>query len=608
MNNKASAVKRIPVEKFFSIRNIGGFNLSPDDKYIYYITNTTGIPQIWRVSLMNGCPEQVSIWNEAVKGVMQNPKQDELLFISDYKGNENYQIYRLKIKEGDIDYLSKEFSDSQCYYHEYNKKGDKFLFSTNKRLKYNFDVYLKDLKNEKNILIKSFDGIYPTEGSSLSSDEKYVTFITHYGNMNQDIFLMNRQTKEFINVTEHNPEEDIYNSGTKFNKNDTGFFFLSDDGRDFKGIKFYDIITKKTKWFIKENWDVTNFEFSKNYNYLIYTIDENGSNNPILMNMKTRKRKRLKFQKGNYSSFQFTSDEKKLVYVCDSPLNAPDIFVYDSGNKKISQRTYSIVGGVTKDSFTKPVDIFYKSFDGLKIHSLFFIPKGMKKDKKNPAIIWPHGGPEWQEIHNFNKYIQVMTNAGFIVLAPNYRGSIGYGKKFQKMIYKDWGGDEFKDILSSVEYLKKSGYVDKDKIAIVGGSFGGFMVLTCITKAPDIWKCAVDIFGPSNLFTFLNSVPEHWRKGTDKLVGNPKIDKEMLFERSPINFVHKIKCPLLVIQGKYDPRVVEDESTQIVEKLKKMNKPVEYILLKDEGHGFSKVYNQIKVFKEKIKFLEKNLI
>jgi dipeptidyl aminopeptidase/acylaminoacyl peptidase len=266
-----------------------------------------------------------------------------------------------------------------------------------------------------------------------------------------------------------------------------------------------------------------------------------------------------------------------------------------------------LVGGITKESFTKPIDVFYNSFDGLKIHALFYVPKGLKKNRKNPAIVWPHGGPEWQEMHNFNKYLQVITNAGYIVIAPNFRGSFGYGKKFQKMIYKDWGGAEFRDVLGSIEYFKKSGYVDNKKIGIVGGSFGGFMTLTCITKAPSIWKCAVDIFGPSNLFTFLNSIPEHWKKGTDRLVGDPVKDKALLKERSPINFVEKIKCPLLVIQGRHDIRVVEAESAQIVKKLKSMNKPVEYILLEDEGHGFSKVSNQISVFKEKIKFLDKHL-
>ncbi|MBK8549785.1 MAG: S9 family peptidase [Ignavibacteria bacterium] len=200
-----------------------------------------------------------------------------------------------------------------------------------------------------------------------------------------------------------------------------------------------------------------------------------------------------------------------------------------------------------------------------------------------------------------------MTNAGYIVIAPNFRGSTGYGKTFQKMIYKDWGGAEFKDVLGSADYLKSSGYADPENIAVVGGSFGGFMCMTCITKAPELWKCAVDVFGPANLFTFVNSVPEHWKKGIEDLVGNAEKDKELLTERSPINFIDLINCPLLIVQGKHDPRVVEAESVQIVNKLKEKNKPYEYMLLDDEGHGFSKVSNQIKVFEAMIRFLDKYL-
>lgn len=600
-------IKRIPVEKFFSIRSVGSFSVSHNDKFIYYITNTTGLPQIWRISSGTGCPEQVSVWEDAIKFLLHSPVKDELLFLSDDKGDENYRIYRLDVEQGEIEYLSEGFEDSQCYLHVYNKKGDKFLFSTNKRLKYNFDVYIKNLRTGENELVKSFEDKYPTEAESWSPNERYVTFIRHYGNISLDILLLDRKTGICENVTEHNPDEDVFNAFTEFNKNNTGFYYLSDEGRDFKGIKFYDIKKKKSEWFITENWDITNFEFSKNFDRLIYTVNENGSNNPKLKNLGTGKVKNLKLPKGNYTSFKFSKDGKKICYICDSPLNPADIFIYNINTGKINQKTFSLAGGVKSDSFTRPLDVFYNSFDGLKIHSLLFIPEGLKKNGKNPVIVWPHGGPEWQEIHNFNKYIQVMANAGFIVFAPNFRGSVGYGKEFQKLIYKDWGGNEFKDILSGVEYLKSTGYIDTEKIAIAGGSFGGFMVLTCITKAPDIWKCAVDIFGPSNLFTFLNSVPEHWKNGTDKLVGNTETDKELLFERSPINFVERIKCPLLVIQGKQDPRVVESESEQIVSKLKSMGKSVKYILLDDEGHGFSKVSNQVMVFKEKIKFLEENL-
>src|SRR4030095_508900 len=186
--------------------------------------------------------------------------------------------------------------------------------------------------------------------------------------------------------------------------------------------------------------------------------------------------------------------------------------------------------------------------------------------------VWPHGGPEWQEKNLFNKFFQLLVNRGYAVIAPNFRGSTGYGKSFQNKIYKDWGGNEFKDVLGAYDYLVSSGYADRSNIAVVGGSFGGFMTLTCVTKAPDLWKCAVDIFGPSNLHTFQQSIPAHWKPGVVELVGDPVKDSELLKETSPINFVDNIKCPIFIVQGKNDPRVVQHESDQIVERLKAQNK------------------------------------
>jgi len=602
-----SKIQKYSVEKFFSIRTIFDFTVSKDDKTIFFITNTSGSPQIWSVPIEGGWADQITTWHDSVKALYQNPKSRELVFLSDTKGNENLQIYKLDESNSEVTHLTKDFADSQCFFHSFNKKGSKFLFSTNKRLKYNFDVYLQDYITGENFLIKAFDDHYPTHAESWSSNERYITYVKFYGNINIDILLHDTKNDTIVNITEHDPEINVFNAGTEFDKKNNGFYFISDEGREFKGIKYYDIKKKKSKWVIKENWDITGYAFSHDKNILVWNVNVNGNNTPKVKNLKTGKTQKLKLPKGNYSHLTFTNDDKKIVFSCDSPLHPGDIFVYDLKKNTFKQITNSLVGGVSKKGLTKPRDIFYKSFDGLKIHGLLYIPKGLKKDGSNPAIVWPHGGPEHQEMHNFSKYVQIFSNNGYIVICPNFRGSTGYGKTFQKMIYKDWGGAEFKDVLHSVDYLKKTGYVDPKKIAVVGGSFGGFMCLTCITKAPDIWRCAIDIFGPSDLFTFVNSVPEHWKKGTDNLVGNPETDRELLKERSPINFVDNIKCPLFVVQGKHDPRVVVDESEQIVNKLKEMNKPVEYILLEDEGHGFSKVSNQIKVFKAKIDFLEKYL-
>jgi dipeptidyl aminopeptidase/acylaminoacyl peptidase len=604
--NKESVAK-YPVEQFYSVRTITGYTLSPDNKTIYYITNTTGSPQIWCIPITGGWATQITLWNQLVRDLMHFPISNNILFLSDRDGNENHQIFMTPDKGGEVEYLSNGFEDSQTFYTDFNKKGNKLLFISNKRLKYNFDTYIKDLKSGENKLVKAFDEKVICEPSAWSPDEKHIVYSKVYSNSEHDLFLYDIDNDSFKQVTGIDGEERGVNLTAKFNNKGTGFYYLSDSNREFIGIKYYDIKKGTSKWFLKSDGSIEAYKISKDGKYMVYVVNKNATKTPHLINLKTGKKIKLRLPKGNYSHVKITSDNKKLVFILDSPLNPSDIYTYSIKTKKLKQITFSLVGGINKNAFTKPKDVYYKSFDDLEIHALLYIPKGLKKDGSNPAILWPHGGPEAQEMHNFSKYIQIYCNNGYIVIAPNFRGSTGYGKNFQKMIYRDFGGAEYLDVLKSMEVLEKSDYVDMSKVAIVGGSFGGFMVLTCITRAPDLWKCAIDIFGPSNLVTFANSVPEHWKEGVSRLVGDVKKDEKFLEERSPINYIDNIKCPLLVMQGKHDPRVVENESVQIVDKLKKNGKEVEYVLFEDEGHGFSKVTNTIKAFKTQLEFLDKYL-
>ncbi len=606
-SDKKFKSSEIPLEQFFAIRTISSFSLSPEGKYIYYITNITGTPQIWRTNIQTGYYEQVLVWSEAIKGVWHNPKSAQLVFASDFHGNEQSQLYSFDLKTFETIHLTKEFDNSQCHFHGFDKEGSKIYFSTNKRLKYNFDTYSLELENQITEHLFSPPDVYPCLTDEVSPDGRYLSIIKFYSNLNQDIIIYDLKLKEIIFVTGNDPDKEVSNSITLFDKHSNKLFFVSDEDEEFKGIQVYDIKKNKKKWIVKEKYDVIDITLSKDSKLLSYAININGRHFLKKLDLKSRKISEHKKLKGVISSLKTSHNSKYLYYIYESPENPSDIVEFEIKTRNERRLTNSTPLSIPKSAFTEAKDITYTSFDGLKIHALLYIPKGIKKNGKNPAMVWVHGGPEWQEVHNFNKYIQILTNAGFVVISPNYRGSIGYGRKFQKKIYKDWGGDEYKDVLESVEILKKTNYIDENRIGIGGGSFGGFLSLTCVTKSPDIWKCGVDIFGPSNLFTFLKSIPPFWKKGADRLIGNIETDKDLLFERSPINFVDNIKCPMFVVQGKYDMRVAEEESNQIVEKLRQKNKPVEYILLEDEGHGFSKVVNQINVFKKEITFLEKYL-
>jgi dipeptidyl aminopeptidase/acylaminoacyl peptidase len=605
MQKQQSERKINRVSQYFAIRQILSLSVSPDGNTVAYITNTNGLPNIWTIPIKGGWTSQITLEENAVKGLSYSPRKDEILFTSDMNGDENDQLFLISDKGGETLHLTPEHKGFQVFFVDWDKKGETLLFTSNKRDKRFFDTYIHDLKSGREEMIHESNDIFAEFPSGWSRDKNIIVFTQFFNNSNQDIILFERKTGKKQNITEH--KGSVKNYAPYLDKKTKTLYFLSDYEREFTALAYYSIKTGKTGWFITEKWDITLYKFSKSEKYLLYSVNNNGISVLKLHNTKTGRTKKLKLPKGNVLDFEFTPDDTKVVMICDAPDNPNDIFVYNIKNNKIKQITFSMIGGIPKDDFTKPSIVTYESYDGLRISANLYIPKWLKKNGSNPAVLWPHGGPEWQERPVFNKYFQILTNRGYIVIAPNFRGSTGYGKTFQSQIYKDWGGAEFKDILGAYNYLLQTGYTDKSKIAVVGGSFGGFMTLTCITKAPDLWKCAVDIFGPSNLCTFLNSVPEHWKPATWELVGHPEKDKELLYERSPFNFVENIRCPLLIVQGKNDPRVVQSESDQIVEKLKSQNKTVEYLILEDEGHGFTKVSNQIKVWNLICEFLDKHM-
>jgi len=557
--------KQYRVDQFYAIRSITGFSLSPNGKTIAYIVNTDGMPNIWTIPVDGGWTSQITLLEDAAKGIKYSPRKNDIILLSDFKGDENMQLYHVSDKGGDITHITPEHVGSQVLFCSWNKKGNKILYSSNRRDKRFFDSYIYSFDTGKEECIFQSEDIHPYIPAGWSRDERYIAFLKFYSNSNQDIFLYDLKSKININATEHTGS--MKNLDPVFNKKANTVYFLSDYDREFLGLAYYKVKSGETGWLIREKWDINNFELSKTEKYLILHVNENGTSKLKLYNFKNKTTKTLKIPMGNIIGFEITPDDKKVVYIHEGPNNPNDLYIYDIKKERVKQITFSMIGGIPKNDFVIPKTISYKSFDGLNISALLYIPGWMKKDGTNPAILWPHGGPEWQEKSTFNKYLQIFANRGFIVIAPNFRGSTGYGKTFQKLIYKDWGGNEFKDVLGAYDYLVESGYVDFKRIAVVGGSFGGFMTLTCVTKAPDKWKCAVDVFGPSNLVTFQKSVPEHWKPGVNDLVGDPEINKELFYERSPINFVDNIICPILIIQGKNDPRVVQTESFQMVEKL-----------------------------------------
>jgi dipeptidyl aminopeptidase/acylaminoacyl peptidase len=301
-----------------------------------------------------------------------------------------------------------------------------------------------------------------------------------------------------------------------------------------------------------------------------------------------------------------TGDRLGLIW--QQATHPAEVFVVDLVSGEPTQITESFLGGLSDDDMTPPELIRYPTFDGKEIPAYLYRPKHVSG--KMPVLLSIHGGPESQERpqYMYSGFYQYLASKGIAVLAPNVRGSTGYGKTYQTLIHHDWGGDELKDFEAAAQYLQAQDWVDADRIGVYGGSFGGFATLSCISRLPDYWAVAVDLVGPSNLVTFAKAVPPTWHRMMAKWVGDPETEADFLMERSPVTYVDQIKTPLFVIQGANDPRVVKPESDQIVERLRERGVDVRYDVYEDEGHGFTKRENEIKAFRDMAGFLESHLL
>jgi dipeptidyl aminopeptidase/acylaminoacyl peptidase len=284
-----------------------------------------------------------------------------------------------------------------------------------------------------------------------------------------------------------------------------------------------------------------------------------------------------------------------------------DVYVADLDAGSVTRVTDNFLGGIPEAELVEPELVHFSTFDGKQVPAWLYRPLGATG--RLPVLLSVHGGPESQErtqVTRSSSFYQYLLSRGIAVMAPNVRGSTGYGKSYQRLIHRDWGGDELKDIEHAGKWLREQGWVDAERIAVYGASFGGFATLSAMTRLSDYWRCGIDLVGPANLVTFAKAVPPHWRSSMKKWVGDPEEDFDFLMSRSPITYVEQMKAPLLVLQGANDPRVVKLESDQMVEKLRSLGLEVEYNVFEDEGHDFSKRVNQLKAYRIIAAFLFKH--
>ncbi|MFS0749452.1 S9 family peptidase [Oceanobacillus sp. 1P07AA] len=588
------------VEQFFRTYTINHFNVNKDESKLVFATNINGTSNLWAMDLKQGSkfPYQFAQKGESSNFTVFDPEGGYVLTDFDSDGDENYQIYALPYEGG----IPKPLITG--------KPDDKFLFShlseDGKRIYYNTSVgnpsflntRMKDLENDSDTLIYEGDK-GPTSIEAVSENETSFVYIRMFANTYNNAFVQMGEETVFLTP---NPEK-VHVSYDPIFTDDTTIYFLTDYDSNYSYLAKFDLSTRNFEKVLElEEESLNTLKYHKE-SKSFYIVTEKG----VLDKLYHYKLTDNSVTELN-TPFDIVEQLKVMksgnVYVLGRTATLPlNIFV-STKEPEWEQLTTNRVLGIDESELVDPEVVTYKSFDGMEIEALLF--KANSENANGYTVFWPHGGPQASERKFFRAMFQSILHRGYNIFAPNFRGSTGYGSEFVKLVEQDWGYGPRLDNVEGIKWLFEQGISDPDHLFLVGGSYGGYMALLLHGRHPEYFKAVIDIFGPSNLFSFVESVPEDWKPIMENWVGDPERDKERFIRDSPDTYLDTMTKPMLVIQGAKDPRVVKAESDQIVEKLKAKGRDVEYYVLEDEGHGFSKKENEIKVYTWMLDFLDKH--
>lgn len=597
------------IEQYLNIRGVSSPSYSFDESKIYFTMNLSGTSQIWYVSEPGMSANQVTFFNERVSSYSANPKKDLILALSDIGGSEYDQFYLLNGIGTSIEKITDSEPKVLYGFGSWSDDGTFFTYYSNKRNPKYYDIFKYNLSDKTGNLIYSSDhSNYP---SVISSDNKYLVITRSYSSYDNDLYLLNIESNELKLITLHdnfNEPAEFYASS--FDLNNENIYLITNYKNEFYRIAKYNISTGKLSYpefiFLNNysNWDVSRAVFSKDKTKMIVLVNVEGYDRIFMHDFISNTQIPIPDVLNTLSitAINFAPNSPKVIIGINS-YKAPSVlyeWYYNTG--EIKQITYPELAGIAEDSFVEPKLYKYKSFDGLEIPVYIYKPQN-SEGKKLPCIISIHGGPESQATYGFSPIFQYFVNAGYVIAEPNVRGSTGYGKKYASLDNIRNRENSVKDIASLVDFLKSRGDVDENRIAVYGGSYGGYMVLACLSLFPDLFAAGVNVVGISNFITFLQNTADYRRSNREEEYGSVEKDKEFLESISPINKVDNIKAPLMIIHGRNDPRVPVSEAEQIYNAMVLKGKFAELHIYEDEGHGISKLKNRLDIYPKIVKFL-----
>jgi dipeptidyl aminopeptidase/acylaminoacyl peptidase len=604
----------IPRDVLFGNPDKAGPQISPDGKRIAYLApDDKNVLQVWVRSTKppKGEADDKKITNDEKRGIRQYfwaQDNKHLLYLQDKGGDENFHLFASEIETGKTRELTPFDGVRVQGVDTDDKHPDTILVGLNKRSKQVFDMHRITISTGE----EKLDTENPGNVVSWTTDADFIIRAATAIDMKtggSDLKVRDKPGAEWKIIKSWTADEQ--GSAVGFGKDSNILYILGNDNANTARLVKFDLATNKEEVLAEDKeYDVGGILFSnqKRIPLAVAFVKARTEWKVLDDSVKDDFAALAKVRRGDFGISNMTTDEQQWIVAYTTDDGPTAYYLYDRATKK-AEFLFVNNSRLEKLKLAQVEPISFKAKDGLTIHGYLTKPVGIEA-KNLPAVLYVHGGPWARDTWGFNPIAQFLANRGYAVLQVNYRGSTGYGKAFLNAGNKEWAGKMHQDLIDAKEWLVKEGIADPKKVAIAGGSYGGYATLVGLTFTPEEFACGVDIVGPSNIITLLKTIPPYWKPLMvvfTKRVGDIEKDEEFLKSRSPLYKADKITKPLLIGQGKNDPRVKVAESDQIVEAMRKASKQVEYVVYPDEGHGFARPENRLHFFAIMEQFLAKHL-
>jgi dipeptidyl aminopeptidase/acylaminoacyl peptidase len=586
------AATALPVEALLTTTRISGITHSNDGRKLAYVSSASGRPNLWVMNVDGTGTQQLIKSNDRQAGARFTHDDTTLVYSQDRGGNEYYDIFSVPVSGGEPRNLTHTEDVSETV-HDFSPDGRLLAIGIKQKSSPTTDLAImlwpdgtiRQLTHETDPNASWSEDVW-------SPDSKYIYATRSVGIDDSDIFRLDVVTGESEQLMAHSGKQLI--SASDISRDGRSLLITSNAKGGYENVALVDLATKKLRWLTDTQWSAVGVAFTPDGGSAVYSLNADGRVSMRFVDLRTMQESDRGIPAGlnvpAAGPTPFLPDGSMLVSHEDS--SHPQELYRLGGNNTLTQITHNADDALQRVALPQSQLVTYRSFDGRLISAFVWVPFNRKRDGTAAAVVMPHGGPTGQTTDAFNGRAELLASRGFLVIAPNVRGSTGYGMEFQNANIKDLGGADLKDEIAGVDFLKATGFIDPKRVGIWGGSYGGYMTLMAIGKTPEVWSAAVDEYGILNWLSMLQHEDPRLQEYEKNLLGDPVKDLAVYEASSPLKYIRNETAPLLVLQGDNDIRVPREEAEQVVSILKAEGRTVDAVYYPEEGHGFVKREHQ----------------